>query len=328
MLIPTTFSFAHFIQSFQKSPVLKPITQWRANFKQPKQASQIPVSFYHPHLRTSLLLYDNRMQPGTAKLPALNRALSTTGARSSQGAPSSTSSSAPVAPPCGQPIHPFDDDKPMFLSSSNSSISSLKSGSAFLSQLRPSADLSQPSRQRHDQRMEMTAVLDKVLETMRGYCPVHFAAYDELHICASQPCDRAEPIVPWGNYMKFRTSFNFEAFTFCFLCGTPNDSSSKMYYQPHCHLNINPSACEWKHLVFKTLYVLWHRSDAARLNVFAAHNVPADISLVEFAQWSQEDLQGNMSPHYYNGLNMFISFCQWQSQTGLAFESMDIFPDL
>lgn len=189
-------------------------------------------------------------------------------------------------------------------------------------------DLSQASRKRHDQRMFMTDQLDKVLEALRAYCFVHFALYDELRVCMSNPCDKEDPVIPWTNYKMFRTAFNFDAFTFCFLCGTPNDTSTKGYYQPQCHLNIKPSACQWKHLVFKTLYIIWHRRDEVRRRIFEHHEISDEISIERFAQWAREDLEGNLSPHYYNGLNMFMSFCHWQTQEGQAFYGRDIFPDL
>lgn len=90
--------------------------------------------------------------------------------------------------------------------------------------------MSQPSRQRHDERMEITAQLDKILEALRGYCFIHFAIDDERRVCQSDPCDVDDPVVPWTDYKMFRTTFNFQAFTFCYLCGTPNDTASKGYY--------------------------------------------------------------------------------------------------
>lgn len=76
--------------------------------------------------------------------------------------------------------------------------------------------------------------------------------------------------------------------------------------------------------MFKTIFILWSRSDVFKAELFEAHGHGlSDVrTLEEFTQWATEDVGGNLSAHYYNGLSLFVSFCDWHTSPDQAFASM------
>lgn len=190
--------------------------------------------------------------------------------------------------------------------------------------MRPIVDRSQDVRDATENRQAISARLSNYLDTLRGKCITHFAAWDTLADCASHFCDYEFPVADWTDYPGFKLAFEFERFTYCFHCGTPNDTQRHNYFQPAAHLNMRPSECAWKHLVFKTIFILWGRSDTLKAELFDAHGHGLNdiTTLEEFAQWAVEDVRGNLSPNYYNGLSLFVSFCDWHASDDQAFGGM------
>lgn len=219
-----------------------------------------------------------------------------------------------------------DPSQPASLTSSSSfvnfpSSASVRSHPSSISQMPPMVDHSQGVRATIAGRQDMTKRLNTYMEALSRMCPTHFAGFDTLKDCATPSCDELNPRAEWAEYKRFKDHFQFARYTYCFFCGTPNDTASQDYFQPSCHLNVTPSSCRWKGFVFKTLFILWHRSDAARVELFDRHGIPHSVTLDEFAQWAVEDLHDNSSPHYYNGLSLFVSFCDWTNIQEHAFSA-------
>lgn len=170
-------------------------------------------------------------------------------------------------------------------------------------------------------REAISLELNLYFEALKGFCPVHFGSAEVLKSCDSYECDRLNPQADWSRYQDFRRSFDFAKYTYCYRCGAPNDQESHNYFALECHPMPYPGGgCPWNHLIFKTIFVLWHRAD-----LIGALCDDLDIkarSLDEFAAWATEDIGGNMSPHYYNGIRMFISYCRYQKRAGFALEAL------
>lgn len=183
-------------------------------------------------------------------------------------------------------------------------------------------DHSQTTVNRIASRKTLSKRLNRFMEPLAHACITHFAAFDVIRDCPG-PCDNLNDQAQWSDYGDFKDHFHFAPYTYCFHCGIPNDSNSSGYFQPQCHLRVFPTQCKWKGLVFKTLFLLWSRRyHEARSQIFQMHGIPADITLSEFGAWAAEDLAGNVSHHYYNGLNVFLNFCEWTLSEEHAFDEV------
>lgn len=190
--------------------------------------------------------------------------------------------------------------------------------------MRPIMDRSQDVRDAAENRRAISARLSNYLEALDGKCIIHFAAWDTLRECTAFYCDNQLPVADWADYGVFKRAFTFERYTYCFHCGMPNDTPRNNYFQPEAHRSVTPSDCRWKHLVFKTIFVLWNRSDLFKLELFEAHgNGLGDITTLEdFTEWAKRDAGGNLSTNYYNGLALFVAFCDWHTSDDQAFGGM------
>ncbi|KZP09083.1 hypothetical protein FIBSPDRAFT_900796 [Athelia psychrophila] len=165
-------------------------------------------------------------------------------------------------------------------------------------------------------------IVDDYLTALNSKCIIHFAAWDILQECSVYYCHDTNPTTNWADYPAFKRSFTFEQFMYCFHCGTPNDTPCNNFFQPAAHINISPPACEWKHLVFKTIFVLWAHSDVFKMVFFESYSQGlSDITFKQFTKWVNEDEAGYLAPYYFNGLSLFIAFCDWHATDGQAFRA-------
>ncbi|KAF7965750.1 hypothetical protein HWV62_42010 [Athelia sp. TMB] len=295
----TSTSFAHPL-SFQQPKVMQPLSALTAKvlpallqLQARNPARPRPQS---PFMQPMPSLGSQRSSHRSEDLPESRRSANT---------PSSSQSSAPS-------------------SSSSAPSSSTPSMLSSLPGSRPMEDRSQAYKDSRDRRQAISSQLNVYLPALRNACLIHFGYWDELADCAAYFCDKQNPVADWDAYEKFRRSFQFAKYSYCFNCGTPNDTKKHNYFQPDAHRNIPTSDCVWKHLVFKTLFVIWHRTDSLRQEMFEAHGIDPRCTLDEFAEWATKDLEANRSGGYYNGLEFFMSFCSWQTTEGQAFDGMGL----
>lgn len=119
---------------------------------------------------------------------------------------------------------------------------------------RPIVDRSQDTLDASKNRWAISAHLSYYLEALNSKCIIHFAVWDTLQDCAMFYYNDQLPVADWADYGPFKRVFMFEQYIYCFHCGVPNDTMRNNFFQPAAHLNMVPSNCVWKHLVFKTIF--------------------------------------------------------------------------
>lgn len=233
-----------------------------------------------------------------------------------------------ILPPPPLSMHPLPKATPhptaAELAGSTPTTQPSSSRPSLHSSLRPIVDRSQDARDATENRRAVSARLSNYLDALNGKCIIHFAGWDTLRDCTAYYCDDELPVAQWSDYPKFKKSFKFKNYTYCFHCGTPNDTPRNNFYQPSAHMNIAPAACEWKHLVFKSIFILWARTDVLKMQLFEAfgQGLSEMTTIEQFTEWAVEDVEGYLAPNYYNGLSLFVAFCDWHTYDDLAFAGM------
>lgn len=154
--------------------------------------------------------------------------------------------------------------------------------------------------------MALTGIIDDVFPQLLASCPLHFAMQETICICKGR-CN----LIDMSQYQKFRNSFVFKRFTYCFSCGCPNDKKKSHYFPPPFHQvewYSRRTPCPYEHYLFKVIYALWSRDDLRP--IFSAElGIGAD-TLEAFAEWAGQDDTSLLSREYFNGMTLMLWYCK------------------
>jgi hypothetical protein len=163
-------------------------------------------------------------------------------------------------------------------------------------------------------RLEKTDQLDRFLEIVKGYCPVHFAAHGELvdHGAGSPFYDcpvngQIAPKLTKEDCKKFRNSFGFAPFTYCFHCGSPQERKFNKE-APKCHKDAGfGPACPWADFPFTVVLLIWHREDI-RKEMMVDFRIEEGTTYSGFQQWCTEEYPNK--GEYVKMLEVFLWYCK------------------
>ncbi|KAH0826847.1 hypothetical protein J3R83DRAFT_4380 [Lanmaoa asiatica] len=163
-------------------------------------------------------------------------------------------------------------------------------------------------------RLARTAKLDKYVPIMNGRCVDHLVFHRKLakeHFPA--PCHDESS----SGYKEFRLRFKFCPFTYCFVCGLPQDQNWNGE-GPRCHRLFTPGGqqkCPFGNIIFKTAFVLG-LADELRQQLCRELQLTGN-SFEEYLDWVvSEEREGQ----YHNAIEAFLWLCE-----SLEAESPSIF---
>lgn len=165
-------------------------------------------------------------------------------------------------------------------------------------------------------RLNKSATLDHFMTTFGGKCPVCLVTGSHLVPAHAlfDDCSSAAAI-PRQGWLAFKRNFVFEKYSYCYSCGMPQDRNFNGE-SPACHRTVpwgKGSFCPWSDFICLVLWSTWYSQDI-RAEALQSFQLPEDLSFVNFCDWvNAEDKQSGC---YYNGLEVFLWFCERWEKNG------------
>lgn len=165
------------------------------------------------------------------------------------------------------------------------------------------------------ERIRKTTNLNHFFSLVEGKCPVCFVCTGAL-VCHIPFKDCGQTHLP-SNFQRYRRAFSWKPYTYCHLCGCPQERNFNQE-EPDCHVesrvwNGRQKICPWKDFVFIVLHCIWHTSQ--RHNMLQAFGLSQELALDGFLVWA--DAEDMMDGKYYNGLEVFLWYCEMWTNTHL-----------
>lgn len=159
-------------------------------------------------------------------------------------------------------------------------------------------------------RLEKTRQLDKFMPALKGRCPYHFATEGTLVDAHAGRCPVMPALSGSEQYMKFRKSFEFEPYAYCYSCGIPQERA-RNGEGPECHSAHKFSGkkgCSFSSFIFKVTFCIWenHRSrQEMRRGLYVRNKLSTLDEFIEWAKEEEEELG-----KYHNCLEAFLWLCR------------------
>jgi hypothetical protein len=175
----------------------------------------------------------------------------------------------------------------------------------------------QLSRNHAQLRLDKSSFLSDTMAMTQGKCGRCFVTTGALLDHAPfLECPDDTFIVPGDWLRSVKSLFKFEPFTYCYNCGTPQDNRGARE-APDCHRKWKYKSgqhCPWADFIFIAVWSIWNvpvRRDAFLLRF----GLPPSTGYEEFAKWLV--LEDALGGKYYNGLEMYVWYCQQWLKTGI-----------
>lgn len=168
-------------------------------------------------------------------------------------------------------------------------------------------------------RLDHIVCLDRYTACLKGKCAYHFVMAGTL-IKDNFPDCEFEHRSSQGDYSKFKKSFSFQKYTYCYSCSMLRDKNHNNE-GPRCHADHTFKKwgkCSFKHVIFKVAFCIWWNESLRKWMVVDLGVRELIVTLEGFIQWANtEDKQEGK---YYNYLKAFLWFCgNWEKKNGRVF---------
>jgi len=185
------------------------------------------------------------------------------------------------------------------------------------------ADRAEKASSAKQARLDRTACLDRYMPCLKGKCAYHFVMAGTLVEDHFPDCEieRGFSQHGWRDYNKFRSSFRFQKYTYCYSCGMPQDRNHNGE-GPGCHGDRafkKGGKCDFEHVIFKVAFCIWlDRSLMERMVAELGVREPVD-TLEGFIQWA--NTENEREGKYCNFLEAFLWLCGgWEKKNNRVFQ--------